>query len=224
MCGCASATSRARASWRSARAPGVISAGTTSRSCRPCRPGSRGCRVTWTARAPSWSTRASGSRGVVPSLPQQGHGQALIEGLMASLEAESGDFEAADRALAEAHRVALATQDMPMVASVAVAAATVAAAARGPGGGGGVRGRRDRAARGGGCHQPGDRPRSASRLRGAAHPRGRAGAALTHGAGTRVARVGRRRPAARPSTAASTAGGSGRGRRASARAGCRPGA
>ena len=62
------------------------------------------------------------------SLPQQGHGQALIEGLMASLEAESGDFEAAEGALAEAHRVALATQDMPMVASVAVAAATVAAA------------------------------------------------------------------------------------------------
>ena len=62
------------------------------------------------------------------SLPQQGHGQALIEGLMASLEAESGDFEAAEGALAEAHRVALATQDMPMVASVAVAAATVATA------------------------------------------------------------------------------------------------
>ncbi len=62
------------------------------------------------------------------SLPQQGHGEALIEGLMASLEAESGDFEAAEGALAEAHRVALATQDMPMVASVAVAAATVAKA------------------------------------------------------------------------------------------------
>jgi hypothetical protein len=62
------------------------------------------------------------------SLPQQGHGQALVEGLMATLAAESGDFEAADRSLTEAHAVALGTEDMPMVASVAVAAASVAAA------------------------------------------------------------------------------------------------
>jgi predicted ATPase/DNA-binding winged helix-turn-helix (wHTH) protein len=62
------------------------------------------------------------------SLPQQGHGEALVEGLMASLEAERGDFEAAERALASAHALAMATTDMPIVASVAVAAAAVAVA------------------------------------------------------------------------------------------------
>ena len=59
-------------------------------------------------------------------LPQQGHGRALVEALAATLAAESGDLEAADRALAEAHALALGTEDMPMVAAVAVAAAAVA--------------------------------------------------------------------------------------------------
>ena len=155
-------------------------------------------------------------------LPQQGHGQAMVEGLVASLEAEAGDFEAAERALAEAHRLALATEDMPMVASVAVAAAAVAAARGEPAEAAGLIGAAI-ALRGA------DDPTNPEIIRLGVTPAGpitreAALSLLTHGAGTRVARVGRRRPAARPSTAASTAGASGRGRRASARAGCRSGA
>jgi predicted ATPase/DNA-binding SARP family transcriptional activator len=60
-------------------------------------------------------------------LPQQGHGRALVEGLAATLAAERGEFEVADRALAEAHSLALATEDMPILAAVAVAAAAISA-------------------------------------------------------------------------------------------------
>ena len=61
-----------------------------------------------------------------PGLPQQGHGRALVEALAATLAAEREDFEEAERALAEAHTLALATEDMPILAAVAVAAAAIA--------------------------------------------------------------------------------------------------
>ena len=61
-----------------------------------------------------------------PGLPQQGHGRALVEALAATLAAEREDFEEAERALAEAHTLALATGDMPILAAVAVAAAAIA--------------------------------------------------------------------------------------------------
>jgi tetratricopeptide (TPR) repeat protein len=63
-----------------------------------------------------------------PTLPQSNHGRALVEGLSASLAAQSGDFAAAERWLASAHEVALGTEDMPVLASVAVAGAALAAA------------------------------------------------------------------------------------------------
>ena len=58
------------------------------------------------------------------SLPQAGHGQALVEALSASLAAQAGDFEQADRWLASAYAAGIETTDMPIVAGVAVAAAT----------------------------------------------------------------------------------------------------
>jgi hypothetical protein len=61
-----------------------------------------------------------------PMLPQQGHGEALLQGLAATLAAEAGNLEEADRRLAIAHRAALGTTDMPVVASIAVSAATIA--------------------------------------------------------------------------------------------------
>ncbi len=61
-----------------------------------------------------------------PTLPQSRHGAALIEGLSATLAAETGDLEAADRWLRAAHEAALGTEDMPVIASVAVAAAAIA--------------------------------------------------------------------------------------------------
>jgi predicted ATPase len=61
-------------------------------------------------------------------MPGQGHGRALVEALSAVVECEEGDLEAAERHLAAAHTAALATQDMPIVSSVAVAAAALAKA------------------------------------------------------------------------------------------------
>jgi ATP/maltotriose-dependent transcriptional regulator MalT len=63
-----------------------------------------------------------------PTLPQSNHGRAIVEGLSATLAAQAGDFEAAERWFASAHEVALGTEDMPVLASVAVAGAAIAAA------------------------------------------------------------------------------------------------
>jgi predicted ATPase/DNA-binding SARP family transcriptional activator len=63
-----------------------------------------------------------------PPLSQQGHGRALIEALSAIVAAETGALDDAERHVAAAFPVALATTDMPVVAAVGVAAATVAAA------------------------------------------------------------------------------------------------
>jgi predicted ATPase/DNA-binding SARP family transcriptional activator len=63
-----------------------------------------------------------------PSLPEQGHGRALIEAYGAVVEAGLGDLEAADRSLAVGYAAAIATSDMPVVAAVGVGAAAVAAA------------------------------------------------------------------------------------------------
>ena len=63
-----------------------------------------------------------------PSLPEQGHGRALIEALAAIVEADLGDLEAADRSVATGFVSARATSDMPIVAAVGVGAAAVAAA------------------------------------------------------------------------------------------------
>jgi predicted ATPase/DNA-binding SARP family transcriptional activator len=62
------------------------------------------------------------------SLPEQSHGWALIESLSAILAAQAGELEAAERYIATALPLALATRDMPVVSSVAVAAAHLAAA------------------------------------------------------------------------------------------------
>jgi tetratricopeptide (TPR) repeat protein len=62
------------------------------------------------------------------SLPEQGHGQALIEAQSALVEAALGDLEAAERHVGAGHAAAVATSDMPVVASVGVAAAGVAKA------------------------------------------------------------------------------------------------
>jgi hypothetical protein len=63
-----------------------------------------------------------------PSLPEQGHGRALIEALASIVEAGLGDLEAADRSVATGFTSARATADMPIVAAVGVGAAAVAAA------------------------------------------------------------------------------------------------
>jgi tetratricopeptide (TPR) repeat protein len=63
-----------------------------------------------------------------PSLPEQGHGRALIDALAAIVEADLGDLDAADRSVASGFAAAKATSDMPIVASVGVGAAAVAAA------------------------------------------------------------------------------------------------
>jgi len=62
-----------------------------------------------------------------PPPPAQGHGSALIEALSAIVAAEAGALDDAERHVAAAFPVALATSDMPIVAAVGVAAATVAA-------------------------------------------------------------------------------------------------
>jgi predicted ATPase/DNA-binding SARP family transcriptional activator len=61
-------------------------------------------------------------------LPEQSHGWALIESLSAILAAEAGELEDAERYVATALPLALATTDMPIVSSVGVAAAHLAAA------------------------------------------------------------------------------------------------
>ncbi len=63
-----------------------------------------------------------------PSMPEQGHGHALIEALTAIVEAECGELDAAERRLAAAHSAAVATRDMPIVAFAGVAACAVAIA------------------------------------------------------------------------------------------------
>jgi predicted ATPase/DNA-binding SARP family transcriptional activator len=63
-----------------------------------------------------------------PSLPEQGHGRALIEAYGAVVAAGLGDLEAADRSVAAGFAAAKATSDMPIVAAVGVGAAAVAAA------------------------------------------------------------------------------------------------
>ncbi len=63
-----------------------------------------------------------------PSLPQAMHGHAMVYAIIASVEAERGDLDAADRHLASAYEAAKGTTDMPMLAAVAVAGATLAAA------------------------------------------------------------------------------------------------
>jgi tetratricopeptide (TPR) repeat protein len=63
-----------------------------------------------------------------PALPEQGHGRALIDALAAIVDAETGALDDAELRLAAGHAAAVATTDMPIVASVAVAAAAVAAA------------------------------------------------------------------------------------------------
>jgi predicted ATPase/DNA-binding SARP family transcriptional activator len=63
-----------------------------------------------------------------PVLPEQGHGRALIEGLTAIVDAESGDFEAAERRVAASHAAAVGTSDMPVIAAAGVAAAALASA------------------------------------------------------------------------------------------------
>jgi predicted ATPase/DNA-binding SARP family transcriptional activator len=62
------------------------------------------------------------------SLPEQSHGWALIESLSAILAAQAGELDDAERYVAAGLPLALATTDMPIVASVGVAAAHLAAA------------------------------------------------------------------------------------------------
>ncbi|MBE2318636.1 winged helix-turn-helix domain-containing protein [Solirubrobacter sp. CPCC 204708] len=62
------------------------------------------------------------------TMPQAQHGHALLHSISASVAAERGDFEAADRHFAAAYAAGAGTKDMPMLAAVAVAGATVAAA------------------------------------------------------------------------------------------------
>jgi len=62
------------------------------------------------------------------SLPEQSHGWALIESLSAILAAQAGELDDAERYIATGLPLALATTDMPIVASVGVAAAHLAAA------------------------------------------------------------------------------------------------
>jgi predicted ATPase/DNA-binding SARP family transcriptional activator len=61
-----------------------------------------------------------------PSLPQSGHGRALVEGLSAVLAAERGDSAEADARLAAAYAAGLGTDDMPLVSAVAISAAAIA--------------------------------------------------------------------------------------------------
>jgi tetratricopeptide (TPR) repeat protein len=62
------------------------------------------------------------------SLPEHGHGRALIDALAAIVDADDGELEAAERRLAAGYATAVATRDMPIVAVVGVAAAAVALA------------------------------------------------------------------------------------------------
>jgi predicted ATPase/DNA-binding SARP family transcriptional activator len=64
----------------------------------------------------------------VTVIPEQGHSGAIVEGLLAMVEAEEGDVESAERRLLTAHPMAVGTRDMPVVAAVAVASAYVALA------------------------------------------------------------------------------------------------
>jgi hypothetical protein len=61
-------------------------------------------------------------------MPEQSHGWALVIALSAILAAEAGELEDAERYVATALPLALATTDMPIVSSVGVAAAHLAAA------------------------------------------------------------------------------------------------
>jgi hypothetical protein len=65
-------------------------------------------------------------RGAV--LPEQGHSHAMIDALLAMMEAEAGNVESAERRLVTAHPAALGTRDMPVVSLVGVACAYVALA------------------------------------------------------------------------------------------------
>jgi predicted ATPase/DNA-binding SARP family transcriptional activator len=65
---------------------------------------------------------------IAPERPEQGHARAFVGATRGLLAGENGDEEAAAAALDEAHELAVATGDMPVVAAIGVT--TAAAAAR----------------------------------------------------------------------------------------------
>jgi predicted ATPase/DNA-binding SARP family transcriptional activator len=73
--------------------------------------------------------------GVAARRPEQGHGRAMVLSTVATVELVAGGLEAAQRALREAYPIALASRDMPIVATVGVATASLQCQRGDPGAG-----------------------------------------------------------------------------------------